>query len=116
MNSNLLKSSDLVGVMNDTKWEELRLAMYGLGRLHPHFQIKDVDSDKPTLSDGEWFYHFRLRPYSTIEWCDLRVWSDEQRHSVLQCLRMIHLPGYETEEGFRILGWVRGGEPISYIG
>lgn len=101
--------------MNDAKWEEVRLAMYGLGPLHPQFQIKDIESDEPSKWDGEWFYHFRLLPYSTIEWCDLQVHSEEQRLAVLECLRAIHLPGQSTTDGFRIYGWVRRGEVVSYI-
>jgi len=28
--------------MNETKWDELRLAMYALGNLHPRWRTKDV--------------------------------------------------------------------------
>lgn len=106
---------NLVGVMNDTKWEELRLAMYGLGPLHPQFQVKDLESHEPSTWDGEWFYHFRLLPYSTIEWCDLRICSEEQRLAVLECLRAIRLPGESTANGFHIHGWIRTDQTVSYI-
>ena len=116
MEPKLSPNHNLIGVMNDTKWEELRLAMSGLGHLHPQFQIKDLESDNPSLWDGEWYYHFRALPYSTIEWCELRVGSEEQRRAVLQSIRTINLPGYETSDGFRILGWVRQGDFVDYIG
>ncbi len=107
--------NDLVGLMNDTKWEELRLAMYELGSLHPQFRVKDLVGDTPTAWDGEWFYHFRLEPYSTIEWCDIRIDSEQQQSAVLECIRKIHLPGHATAEGFRIIGWAPRGAPVMYI-
>jgi hypothetical protein len=115
MDHKLSAPDHLVGIMNDTKWEELRVAMHGLGRLHPQFQIKDLNSNNPTHWDGEWFYHFRLLPYSVIEWCELRVRNEEQHRAVLQCIRAIHLPGHKTPDGFRILGWVKPGEIVDYI-
>ena len=106
---------ELVGVMNDTKWEELRCAMLEMDRLHPQFQIKDVASATPDAWDGEWYYHFRLRPYSTIEWCDIRVSSEDQRQAVRDKLRAIHLPGQTTDDGFRIYGWVQSGVHVKYL-
>jgi hypothetical protein len=45
----------MIGVMNNTKWEELRAAMYELGSLHPQFRIKDREReehiDAPALVD-----------------------------------------------------------------
>lgn len=107
----------MIGVMNHTKWEELRLAMYELGSLHPQFRIKDRDFDGPSLRgwEREWFYHFRLRDYDVIEHVDLRVTSPEQRDAVRERLRTIHLPGVETEEGFRIFGWVKPGQFVDYL-
>ena len=35
-------SGDLVSVMNQTKWREIRDAMYGLGSDHPVFQRKEL--------------------------------------------------------------------------
>ena len=111
MNAN----THFTGVMNNTKWEELRLAMLSLGSLSPQFQIKDVMSDQPSAWDGEWYYHFRLLPYSTIEWCDLRVRHEEQRREIRQILYAIHLPGEATEEGFRIYGWIQNGAVVNYL-
>lgn len=105
----------MIGVMNNTKWEELRLAMYELGRLHPQFRIKDRDRDEPWAWDGDWCYHFRLRAYEAIEYVDLRVGSQEQRDAVGDRLRAIHLPGTETDEGFRICGWIKPGDFVEYL-
>jgi hypothetical protein len=105
----------LVGVMNNTKWDELRLAMYELGGNRPQFQIKCRDIPTPAAWDGEWYYHFRGTGYEDIEWVDLRVDSPERRQAVRDCLVRIQLPGYETTQGFRIIGWVKAGSPIEYI-
>jgi hypothetical protein len=107
--------AEIVGVMNDTKWEELRAAMYDLGRLHPQFRIKDRDREAPWSWDGEWFYHFRLRDYRAIEYVDLEVRSQEQRDAVRSRLRAIHVPGFETDEGFRVCGWIERGVFVDYI-
>ena len=105
----------MVGVMNNTKWEELRVAMYALGPLSPQFRIKDRDREEPWPWDGEWFYHFHLPDYDAIEQVELRVQSVQQRDAVRERLRAIHLPGVETDDGFRIYGWVKPGEPVDYL-
>ncbi len=105
----------LSGLMNDTKWEELRVAMYELGRQHPLFQMKVLNRDEPYFWDGDWFYHFRLLDYKEIEWVDLRVKSNEQREVVRERLAKIHVPGIATQEGFRIFGWVEPSVHVQYI-
>jgi hypothetical protein len=105
----------MIGVMNNTKWEELRVAMYELGPLHPQFRIKDCDREEPWPWDGEWFYHFRQRDYDAIEHVELRVCSAGQREAVRERLRAIHLPGVETDDGFCIYGWIRSGQSVDYL-
>lgn len=105
----------MIGVMNNMKWEELRVAMYELGRLHPQFRVKDRDREEPWPWDGEWYYHFRLRDYDAIEHVDLKVRSPEQRDAVRKRLRAINLPGVETDDGFRIIGWIKSGEFVDYL-
>ena len=101
--------------MNNSKWEELRVAMLGLGPLRPQFSIKDRDREEPHSWDGEWLYHFRDREYDAIEHVDLSVNSPQQRDAVRDRLRAIHLPGVETDGGFRIYGWVKRGEFVDYL-
>lgn len=105
----------VIGVMNDTKWEELRLAMHALDSLRPRFQIKDRDAESPAAWDGEWFYHFREQSYDSIQWVDIETLTPEQRAAVRECLRAIHVPGVETKIGFRVFGWVSPGAPVDYI-
>jgi hypothetical protein len=94
----------MIGLMNNTKWEEIRLAMLRLGSSSPQFRIKDLGQDEPWRWDGEWYYHFNWGGYESIEWCDIRATSDAQRRVVHELLRTIHVPGIETPEGFRLLG------------
>ncbi len=48
---------NLVAVMNDTKWDELRLAMYEL-EPSPAYRTKCWENGYIPPWDGEWFHHF----------------------------------------------------------
>ena len=101
-------------LMNDTKWDELRLAMFGLGELSPLWRTKDINGyDCPW--DGEWFYRFRIGGYSTIEWVEIQVSTDEQVPSVFDILHKIHLPGHRVEGGFRVYGYAPQGLAEAYL-
>ena len=108
-------SQSLVPVLNDTKWDELRLAMYGLGPLRPRFRVKDIEDTHPGPWDGEWYYHFREGGYGSMEWVELQLADEGLRALVLQILASINLPGVRTNEGFIIFGHVPPGTPIEYI-
>jgi hypothetical protein len=101
-------------VMNNTKWEELRLAMYSLGNISPKWRTKDL-SGYLSQWDGEWFYHFRNDGYDSIEWVEIEVLSLEQDAVVLEQLRRIYVPGRRIERGYRIFGFVPTGFPVDYI-
>src|ERR1700722_19734338 len=100
--------------MNNTKWEELRLAMYNLSHLRPRWRTKDL-SGYLSDWDGDWFYHFRNGGYDSIERVEIQVMSAEQEAVVLALLRQIQLPGKRIEAGFRVYGYARGGEPMDYV-
>lgn len=104
----------MAALMNDTKWNEVRLAMYGLGKLSPRWRTKDVQGPISQW-DGEWFYHFCNGGYATAEWVEVQISSPEQDAAVLRCLREIHLPGHRVDGGFRIYGYVPDGSAINYI-
>jgi hypothetical protein len=101
--------------MNDTKWEELRLAMYSLGDLNPKWRTKDVETGFIPEWDGEWFYHFRSGGYECIEWVEITVTSPAQDDAVLRALRSIHVPGEKTEYGYRVFGYTEPGKAVDYI-
>ena len=106
--------NDLVPLMNDTKWDELRFEMYALDP-PPRWRIKDVRTGDITRWDREWYYHFLLGGYVNIEWVEIEAENSVQAEQILSALRAIHVPGRCIENGFRVYGYVRPGEPIDYL-
>lgn len=101
--------------MNDTKWNELRLAMYELGPLSPRWRALDVENGYVSDWDGEWFYHFRNGGYKFIQWVEIAIESTEQRQAVLSELTKVHVPGEHTKSGFRVLGYAELDTKINYL-
>ena len=101
--------------MNDTKWDELRRAMYELGDLTPRWRSRDVENGHISEWDREWFHHFRESGYKFIEWVEIAIDSVEQQAAVLAELVRIHVPGERTECGYRIVGYVKTDEAVDYI-
>ena len=105
----------MIAVMNNTKWDEIRLAMSSLGDLHPKWRTRDIETVYVSEWDGDWFYHFRDGGYNCIEWVEIRVSSAEQDSAVRAALKTIRVPGELTEKGFRVLGYVKPGELVQYF-
>jgi hypothetical protein len=103
----------MTALMNNTKWEKLRLSMCALQSLHIRWRTKDL-SGHVSEWDGDWYYHFRDGGYKSIEWVEIRV-SAEQHAAVLSLLQRIHLPGHCIPGGFRIYGYSPAGTAVSYI-
>jgi hypothetical protein len=101
--------------MNDTKWDELRLTMYDLGRVSPRFRVKHIDDTEPGPWDAEWYYHFRQGGYACIEWVELRLAHESHRAEVARVLGSIHVPGVGTSSGFIVYGYVAPGTPVEYL-
>jgi hypothetical protein len=108
-------NTTMLPLMNNTKWEELRLEMYGLDELHPKWRTKTINSDYVSGWDGEWFYHFREAGYESIEWVEIRIESPEQHAAVFEVLKAVHVPGHQTENGFKIYGYSNGELALDYI-
>jgi hypothetical protein len=100
--------------MNDTKWDELRLAMYELGPLSPRWRTKDL-SGYVSPWDGDWFYHFRDGGYSSIEWVEILVTTPEQDAAIESALRGVHVPGRRIENGFRVYGYQARGDVLDNL-
>ena len=105
----------LAPLLNDAKWDELRLAMYDLGPRSPQFRVKEVAAEQPGPWDGEWFYHFRVGGYRTIEWIELELCNQSERDEIASILASINLPGAHTDKGFIIYGHVAPGFSVEYI-
>jgi hypothetical protein len=102
-------------VMTDTKWDELRLAMHDLGDLKPRWRVRNMGTGYESAWDGDWYYHFCSGGYHSIEWAEIEITSPQQRQAVRKRLVAIHLPGEETELGFRIFGYVPAGTFVDYL-
>lgn len=100
-------------VMNNTKWDELRSAMHALDR-RPLWRCKDLNGH---YSDGdrEWFHHFRLGGYASIFYVDITAEDPAHREAIRAALKAIHLPGEETEAGFRVFGYGEKGQTLDYL-
>ena len=102
-------------VMNDTKWEAIRLAMCELGELSPMWRTLDLNNGHLSAWDAEWFYHFSVGGYRTVQWMEVKVATDLQRSAVRSALAHIHVPGKPTENGFKIYGYATEDEPVDYL-
>jgi hypothetical protein len=102
-------------VMNDTKWDELRLGMYGLGKQSPRYRTRALENGYESSWDGEWYYHFRDGGYRSIEWVEIEVTSSEQLMAVQDVLASIHVPGERTPLGFKVYGYMRPGMAVDYV-
>ncbi len=100
-------------VMNHTKWEELRLAMYSLDPA-PRWSTLS-NNGYQSQPDREWFYHFRTGGYEDILQVDIFADSPEHRRAIYAELKKIHVPGVETADGFRVFGYVSGGEAVEFL-
>lgn len=65
-----VQEEQLVSVMNDTKWRELRQVMIELPR-SPKYRLQCLLSPPtaPDNWDGDWYYH--LPTFVWIEWLDI---------------------------------------------
>lgn len=103
----------LLGVMNNTKWDELRLEMHALEQ-SPAWRTLSTEGYF-SKADRDWFYHFRLGGYDGILHLDVQIENPEQRELVRAALRKVHVPGEETDEGFRVYGYLQDGQNSDYI-
>jgi hypothetical protein len=101
------------GVMNNTKWEELRLAMYGIEPA-PRYRCMTIGGYYSD-ADAEWFYHFRAGGYDDIRYVDIFVESQAHRAQIRGALKAIRLPGEETDDGFRVYGPALPGQTLDYL-
>ena len=100
-------------VMNNTKWEELRLAMYSMDSA-PQWRTLSSNGflSRP---DREWYYHFSEGGYNDIIYVDIYADDSSHRELIRTALQLIHLPGKEMDLGFRVFGYVEDGQEACYL-
>lgn len=103
----------LYPVMNNTKWEKLRLQMYALSPT-PAWSTLSTGG-YCSQPDRDWFYHFRLGGYEDILYVDILVETSAEREVVRSALRAVHVPGEETPRGFRVFGYLSEAQGAEYI-
>lgn len=91
--------------MNNTKWDELRLGMYDLGEFTPMWRTCDTETGYICEWDKEWFYHFNVGGYETIEWVELKIESELQEQAILEFLQAKNIPVKASEFGYKIYGY-----------
>ena len=100
-------------LMNNTKWDELRLAMY---QTDPAPRWSTVCHNRHrSRPDREWYYHFQEGGYEDIVYVDIFADDLEHRERIRMAIKRIHLPGEETEDGFRIYGYAEHGQTVNYL-
>ncbi|MCT4710718.1 hypothetical protein MUA04_11020 [Enterobacteriaceae bacterium H11S18] len=103
----------LLSCMNETKWEEIRLAMAKMSP-PPVWRTTSLNGYE-SLPDGDWYYHFITGGYQTIQYLDIVTSSPEQQKKTGVLLRAIHVVGIETAYGYRIFGYVDSSSEADYL-
>jgi hypothetical protein len=73
----LVINRNLCGVANDSKWDELIIALRSLPEGRPRYRFKSIDGP-PSSWDGDWFYQLPF-PFLSVEWLDLSPASTVQK-------------------------------------
>lgn len=103
----MIQSGELIPVLNDTKWAELRAEMLAApdGQA-PRFRARSVFAPAgwQTSWDGEFYYH--LHPVIDIEWIELKAASEDWLRVALKR----HSIPFSVESGVvRVWGYTRPG-------
>lgn len=104
--------SQLVGLANNTKWNELESLMSGLGKKAPYWRTKATNGFiyPPSGWDGDWTYHFRLGAYKSIEWCEMTPRDTKESLSLESIAAECKRIGFEievTENAVKVIGYRR---------
>jgi len=101
-----MQNGDYIGLMNNTKWDELRIAMYEFPQTLM-WRTKDIENGYISEWDGEWYYHFRAGGYKTIEWVEILIDNEQTKQEIIEILKMIHVPGEVEETIIRVYGYTK---------
>lgn len=107
--------SKKISIMNNTKWDELRLSMYELHESAPFWRTCDIKNGYISEWDKEWFYHFRVGGYETIKWVELKIENELQRQVILQVLKTKHIAIGASKFGYKIYGHVDDTSGITFV-
>lgn len=74
------------GLMNNTKWNEIRLAMYSYPKT-VRWRVKNINNGYLSNWDAEWFYHFAEGGFDTIEWLEINVDNEIMKQDVIYSIK-----------------------------
>jgi hypothetical protein len=103
-----MKFNEYQKLMNNTKWEEIRLAMHNYP-LPIEWRTKDIENSYICDWDSDWFYHFKLDGYKTIEWLEIKVVNDDIKNDIVTLLRKIHVAGEILKDSIKVYGYKKDG-------
>ncbi|MCM3360304.1 DUF6678 family protein [Psychrobacillus sp. MER TA 171] len=105
-------------LMNDTKWEEIWLAMIDIPELI-YWRQRDIETNYTCDWDAEWFHHFKTNgdkdSYKTIEWLEIKFENEEIKNKLLKILKEIHVPGEVLGNTIKVYGYIKEGTFMDYI-
>lgn len=101
-------------VMNDTKWNEVRLAMHALGAV-ARWRTRDRHSGYVSHWDADSYYHFRTGGYDTIEWVEIRPDDGDRLPELVDILRHLGVPGRVDGTSITIYAYVAQGEVVDWL-
>jgi hypothetical protein len=99
--------------MNNTKWEEIRLAMCEYPKT-VMWRIKNINNAFISAWDGEWYYHFQEGGYDTIEWLEVKFDNELMKKDIVSILQKIHVAGEVLKDSIKVYGYVND-KYIDYI-
>ena len=117
---------NLVSIMNNTKWSELRDLMLSLENLSPKYRTMclRIQSEDGYYWDSDWYYH--LPTYKWIEWLDIdpihrkhqgQLINEKETDLTKRIKEMLwskSIPFSIEESYIRIWGYQRPGNQIKF--
>lgn len=101
-------------VMNNTKWDEIRLAMYDYPK-NQQWRTKDIETGYISPWEGEWYYHFKSGGYKNIEWLEIKSETKEISNDIIKILRAFHVPGEVFDNVIKVYGYVAIDKQVDYL-
>ena len=92
--------------MNNTKWNEIRLAMNDIPYTVKQ-RTKDLENGYISQWNADWFYHFMIGGYKTIEWLEIQFTS-KTKDIIVNKLKEINVPAELLENSVKIYGYKDG--------
>jgi len=78
-----MSSNNYQRLINNTKCEKIRLAIYEYPKT-VQWRVRNITNGYISDWDEEWFYHFKLGEYETIEWLEIKIDSEEMKNDIVE--------------------------------